>query len=381
MILPRTGAQMGDGRFEFVGTHATGGAQASTIKTTHIDGTDSPLNDNPKPSFAVVLAGSNDIGAVAPSNVVNPTQLASTLDAIESIWDTLIANDILPIACMLPPNNGTAQNAILAINQGIRERGHAKGLVVVDLFTPCWSGTGATWGTNMHTGDGTHPSVLGAKLMGQALRDAIDPLLLPTHPNIVDADTDAASDLMLHNGAFERDTNSDNIPNGGRTSGSETATFWILTANGATPTLAARTNFSGKALRLNKTDDTAGNTLLSSSGGSDAISLVDGHLYKVLLKGEIASWSGTNTQILYQAIKVTGDVPFRITFQNDFSFSGAIAPFIVGRTFLISNTGNFTSGSYRGGQVSIGFSTAGATTDNLGDVYFGQITYRDLGLA
>ena len=380
-ILPKTGDTVGNGRFRFNGVHATGGQTAAQIKTTHIDGTDSPLNDNPKPGICVVLAGSNDIGTIAPGNVVNPTVVQTVADSVESIWDTLIAAGILPVAVSLPPSNGGSNNAVPALNAELSARASAKGIIFADVYTPC-VGVAPSWAAN-YSPDGIHPSELGAKAMGQTLRDAIDPVLFADLPNLVTAATDGDADLIFENGAMERDSNADGIPNGGG-QGAEVSTYWTFTANGAASSLTPRTAFDGQAWRVNKTVDTAGNSQMSGSGsGGFDIDLVDGHSYEIGFVGEIASWAGTTTEWLIQLNKITdgGKVPFRLILENDATFSGAIAPFKMLRTFRCSNSAVGTpipAGGYR--FLIVWGHRTGSPTDNLLDTYLGQLTIRDLGV-
>ena len=380
-LLPKTGDTTGNGRFQFNGVHGTGGLTAAQIKTTHIDGTDSPLNDSPKPGIVVVLAGTNDLGTVSPGGVVDNGALDTTCDAIESIWDALIAADILPVACLVPPiNTVNNQPAVTAINAQITSRAAAKGIVAADLFTPC--ATGDNWSANMHSGDGVHPSNLGAKAMGQALRDAIDSALFAGTPNLVTAATDGDADLVFENGAFERDGNADDIPNGGG-QGAETNTYWTFTAAGAVPDLIARTGFDGLAWRVNKSTDSGQTTASGTGVGTNDIDLVDGHTYEVGFVFEIASWSGTNTYASLQLNKITdgSKIPFRLNLELDSSFASAIAPFSIISRFRCSDSASglpVPSGGYRF-LFTWGHRT-GTPTNNLIDTYMGQLTLRDLGV-
>jgi lysophospholipase L1-like esterase len=386
-ILPVTGQSVGDGRFRFNGTHATSGIRSDQILADHVNGTDSPLNDNPKPGIVSVMAGANDMALISNNNnTVNTTELDFTIAQLNAMYTALINADILPIACGVPPtNNANYQLACIALNDAIETNAAARGLQFVDVFEAAravpGSTTNAQWATNHNTADGIHPSLLGAKAIGQVVRDAVDKFLPYSYPNLVTAATDGDADLIFKNGAFERDANTDNMPDGG---GTENSGYWTFTANGAASSLGARTNYSGQAWRVNKTVDTAGNSQMQGSGsGTVDIDLVDGHAYDVGFVTEIASMSGTTTQYQITMVKVSDGtkVPFRLTLSNDATFSSAIAPFKFLRTFRCSDSASgtpITSGGYRF-LITWGHQT-GTPTDNLLDTYMGQLTVRDLGV-
>jgi lysophospholipase L1-like esterase len=371
-LLPKTGDSAGDGRFQFQGVHATSAMTAASVLTTHVDGADSPLNSVPKPGIVVVLAGANDIAPIKTT----PSLITAYEATMADIYDTLIAGGILPVACTITPTTLAADTAtIVAINAVITNLAAARGLVLADLYTA--TNTGGVWTTNYNV-DGAHPSVLGAKVMGQTLRDAIDPVLYATPPNLVTAATDGDADLMWENGAMERAGTPTTLPAGGG-QGAESATYFSLTAAGATSALGARSPFDGQALTIDKATD-SGQTTLIGSGAGNFITLVNGHTYDIGFRGEIESWSGTDTYWnMSICTKITGsNRPLDLTLRLDATYAAAIPPFIMFRQFKCDDAGNFPSGAYRP-NITWGHA-AGSPTNNLIKTHTGQWTIRDLGI-
>ncbi len=372
-ILPKTGASAGDGRFRYNGCHATSGLTVAQIKSTHIDGSDSPLNDSPKPGIVVICAGQNDAGSMGTQGAID-TRVAD----VKAMCISLFAAGILPVVCAVPPNStsGATKTNIINYNASLATMCATIGILFADTHTPCNDGSGG-WIAN-YNADGTsavHPSVLGAQAMGQALRDAIDSRLYSAGPNLVTAATDGDADLQMENGAFERDGDSDGVPNGGGP-GNEINGYWSKTANGTAWTLGARSGFSGQAWRWEKTSD-AGDSICSGTGsGSGTIPLTDGHLYEVGFIGEIASWSdvATTFNLTIRKASDASKRPFDVTLNKDTLFGGAIAPFAQFHTFRCNAT-DAPAGDYRF-FISLG----GANAANLADVYLGQLTLRDLGV-
>lgn len=377
-ILPKTGDSAATGKFRFAGVHATGGLTTAQVKTTHVDGSDSPLNDSPKPGMVAVLTGTNDLGTVSPGGVLDTGALATWKASLKSIYTTLLAAHILPVACKLPPN-GVANNqpAVTAMNTAIvQAAAEVGGLPVADLFTPCATGNNWTAGYNV---DNDHPSVTGARAMGQALRDAVDSWLPSSTPNLVTTATRTGTGIIFLNGDQTTDGDADGVPNGGYTA--EANGYWAQTANGTAWTLGARSGYSGQAWRWSKTSD-PGDSQCQGSGAGGTVSpvLADGHLYEVGFTAEVASWSDATTRFTFDLIKVTdgSKVPFSVSIRKDSGFGSAVSRFVLFSTFRCSDYGGGTgiapSGTYR-----FLLTCGGADAANLIDWYIGQVTLRDLG--
>lgn len=326
-ILPKTGDTFSNGPIEWSGVHATGGLTAGQIKTTHIDGADSPLNDSPKAGTCVVLAGSNDLGTVSPSGNLSPSALATTLGNIAAIYDALIAGSILPVACLLPPSN-TANNqpAVTAINAGVAALAAQKRIPLVDFFTPC--ATGLNWTANYHQGDGIHPSVTGGVAMGQALRDVLEPILPAARPTLVTTVTEADANWEWLNGPFQRASSTSGVPRGGAPPVEDTDP-WSITAASATFTLGARTNYNGQASRINKATN-VGDTQWQTSGGAGIPpQYADGAAFSIGFVTEIAAWEAS-TGLQYQAWQQSnaGISIYSLKVQTDANYTTAVKPFV-----------------------------------------------------
>lgn len=326
-MLPKTGDTFSDGPFEWSGVHATGGLTIAQIKTTHIDGADSPLNDSPKAGTCVVLAGSNNLGTISPSGVLDSGVLATALAALGTIYDALIAGSILPVACTVPPSN-TANNqpAVTALNAGIVTLAAEKNIPLVDFFTPC--ATGNNWTANYHQGDGIHPSVTGAVAMGQALRDVLEPLVPADRPTLVTTATETDARYEWLNGPFQRVSGTAGIPRGGAQPVEDTNP-WSVTVASATFSLGARTNYNGQAARINKATD-VGDTQWQSSGGAGIPpQYADGAAFAVGFVAEIASWA-PSTGFQFQAWKQSdaGTSVYSLKVQTDANYTTAVAPFV-----------------------------------------------------
>lgn len=114
-----------------------------------------------KPGYCVVLAGTNDPGAIS---------FESTKQALEAIWKAIKDEGIIPILCTLTPRTGANGTGYQKINSFIRLYGAANRLRVVDFATAPTltdNSTGA-WITGL-SGDGLHPNGAGAKAMGAVL--------------------------------------------------------------------------------------------------------------------------------------------------------------------------------------------------------------------
>lgn len=372
MILPKTGASAGDGRFRFTGTHATSGFTVSSMVTTHIDGADSPLNSSPKPGIVVVHIGTNDLGNMLTTNVVDASKVASRKANLKTGLQSLIAGGILPLLCkIVPTNTALNQQCVTAWNVAMGELGNELNIPVVDCFTPC--ATGNDWTAN-YTTDGTHPTVTGAKAMGQAIRDAAELLLPSSTPALVTTSTDGTGlNNFYENGANQVVGSTAGVPKGGNPAANA---YWSWTASGTTPTLAARTGFDGVAWTWTKASDAADTTASGSSVGNGVMTLVDGHTYEFGFVAEIESWVQDDMffQVSFQKVS---DSSKRCDFviRRDANFSSAIAPFKYFKTIKCNAT-TFPAGTYR---LSLTLGDGATTTNATGTVHIGQITVRSLG--
>ncbi len=382
-LLPKTGQTASDGRMQWGGAYGTGGLNIANVVTTHISGADSPINATPKPGIAAWMPGANDSANFTSGGVAQTAAITSAIASVRTGCNALIAAGILPCLCTLTPRSTST------LDVGIQAFNTALIALAAELRVPYANFYAATasagvWIANYNAAgtDADHPSGLGAKAMGQTLRDALDTVLPATSPTdaLVTNATRAAAGIVFLNGDFSADGNADNIPDGGYTAVS--TGYFSATANGATPTLATRTGYDNKAWRINKTSD-AGDTqyLGTGAGGTFSPVLTDGHLYEIGFTFEIASWSDTETYFLVQLQKITdgGKVPFAVTVRKDQFVSTAVAQAKLIHRFRCSDAGGGAgiapSGGYRWNILA-----GGSQPTNLIDVYLGQLTLRDLGV-
>lgn len=370
-VLPPSGQPFADGRMRFGGVHATGGLTTANVLANHVNGSDSPKNDSPKPSFICVLTGTNDVGNISPGGVLDNNALNTWKNVLQTVYTTLQTQGFTVVACSLPPN-GLANNqpAVSAMNTAILDLvATTPGLIFADVFTTAALGLGWKAGYNV---DNDHPNLTGAMAMGQVITDAVSSHLSNKLPALVTTADEAGSDIRFLNGCFQRDTNGDGIPQNGYTA--ESDGYWGVTANGATFALAPRTNYQGKAWTITKSSD-PGDTTLSGTGAGGAFSpVLDAtHRYGIGFVGEISSWSGTDTRCTVDLIEVTNGAnnPFSAQLRKDAGFSAALLPFSLYHVFQPS-----ASATYR---FVVGIS--GADAANLATFRLGQLTLRDLGVA
>jgi lysophospholipase L1-like esterase len=109
--------------FYFEDFAATGGFTTDQIVATHL-----PTVLAAKPNACVVLGGINDmtIGAVAVP--------ASTIANLKTIYTSLIAAGILPIACTIPPKNGYTEGPA-SLNAWISRYARNNGFPVLDFYS------------------------------------------------------------------------------------------------------------------------------------------------------------------------------------------------------------------------------------------------------
>lgn len=365
-ILPKTGDTMSTGPILWGGVHATGGANTATVKTSHIDGTDSPLNDSPKAGTCVLLVGANDVGegAIQSSGVVNQATLDAWETNVRAMAASLIAANILPVLCTLTPHT-TANNrvAIAAINARIPVIAAALNVPYADIAAPVKDGTGA-WLTN-HNSDANHPSVTGAVKMGQALRDVLEPLLPSSRPTLVTTSTETASIYQWLNGPFQRASGTAGVPAGGAPPVEDTNP-WTWTAASATPTLGARTGYNGQAWRINKATNVADTTAVSAGGAGVPPQYADGENFAAGFVAEIAAWdasTGFNFEFYQQ--NASGNKMARLVVKNDANYTTAVKPFVWWQTNVIPAT--FGSNL----RISLAWGQGGT---RVLDAYIGQLS-------
>ncbi|WP_442801411.1 GDSL-type esterase/lipase family protein [Serratia rubidaea] len=201
----QTGAQ-----YKYSGMEAKGGYTAAQILTTRI-----PKIIAAKPTFCVVMVGRNDV--VQRLDFENETK-----PAMLQIFRQLRYAGIIPVICTMSAqsNNTDEQNVLrYKINALCRAYAAKYGLPLVDLHAATTDPTTGEWyaGYNQTKPDGTldpsHPTPLGAKVMGEALAEVLNKWLSPTTPRkAASISTPEASDNKLPNPLFVE--HSGGVPSG-----------------------------------------------------------------------------------------------------------------------------------------------------------------------
>lgn len=366
-ILPKTGDTSSNGPMLWGGVHATGGANTATVKTSHIDGTDSPANDSPKAGTCLVLVGANDVGAIAPGGVLDTPTLNAWDTNVRAICSSLIGSGILPVLLYVTPNTGAnAQVAITAMNLRIPIIAAALNIPYVDVFTPV--ATGTTWTAN-HNFDTNHPSVLGAVKMGQAIRDVVEPILSSFRPTLVSTATKANAEYQWSNGDMQTESSTTGVPQGGRV---QQNSAWSWTAVLAVPTLGTRTGFEGKAWTVTKpTGDATNTTALSGGAGSVPPQFSGSDTFTFGFIDEITSWDLSSQFNAQFSNAAQSEVYARLKLETDTTYNSAVKRFVWYQTGVIP--AGF--GTNQNGRLSLSWGAAAGTLRAITN-HLGHLTLR-----
>jgi lysophospholipase L1-like esterase len=161
------GHMLSGARFKDMGTVAVAGQTSGQVLSGQV-----PTVIAAKPDMCLVLAGTND-----------GTSYSTATTNLAAIYAALMNAGITPVACTLPPQTAYP-NSKVEINAWIVRNAHALNIPLVDLHAPVVDPTTGLYLTG-YSGDGTHPTEIAAKAMGQALANtmtnalgAAPPLLL-----------------------------------------------------------------------------------------------------------------------------------------------------------------------------------------------------------
>jgi lysophospholipase L1-like esterase len=129
------------------------------------------------PGWCCVLGGINDI-----TNGGGITY-AQTISNLQSIYETLRSSGIRVIAMTVPPstnvNTGAEKEHLYKVNNWIRSYARSNpGVILCEAYRAIADPATGDPATNM-TGDGTHPTAVGAQAMGRALYDVLANVVPP----------------------------------------------------------------------------------------------------------------------------------------------------------------------------------------------------------
>ncbi|HEY8106176.1 MAG TPA: kelch repeat-containing protein [Gemmatimonadales bacterium] len=205
------------GRIRYGGAAATAGLTSAQILEATRSLLTGPLA---RPAaYATVLAGANDVGYELP--------LASAQANLAAIYELLVEHGITPIPCTLPPRDpfsGEPQatiehqrDATILLNQWIAHTAQVHGWPLADLYSALVDPQTGEYKPGLNI-DQLHQNGVGAKVMGQALADALSGYPLPAPPLLAGSQADSA--YALPNNLFLN--SSAGLPEGWSQSGSPT---------------------------------------------------------------------------------------------------------------------------------------------------------------
>ena len=157
------------------------------------------------PAFVLVNAGTNDTG----QNVDFATWRAD----IQTLLTKIRNLGVRPVmSTIIPRSDATIRARVQLWNAWIRAYAATNGIPLVDFHAVLVDPTTGSFASGYDSGDGVHPSNLARKVMGQAVVDALLPLLPPSRPPLVRDNTDVS--LLGNNAVLVTDSNADGVPDG-----------------------------------------------------------------------------------------------------------------------------------------------------------------------
>lgn len=185
-----------NGLVKFAGISATPGYTTSQVLSTHVPKAIAANN-----TFCVVLAGRNDI--------FQNNQVASVLSSFQSIFESLRYAGIIPVVCTMSAQTGnsTAQKLMESqINEFLYAYAEKYGLPFVDFHSATVNPVNGEWPSG-YSFDASHPTPLGASLMGRCLADAMSKWVSTKLPRLAASQTTpATSSNLLDNPLFYTST-------------------------------------------------------------------------------------------------------------------------------------------------------------------------------
>jgi lysophospholipase L1-like esterase len=201
-----------NGQLILSGIYATAGARVDQIIALHLSSVIAAKN-----TMCVVMAGRNDIiQGVDIDNV--------TIPGFITIFRTLLMSGIIPVVCTMSAqgnsNSASQRTAEHKLNNWLRAYAKKQKLPFVDLHKVTVDPTTGNWlpGYNKIDDNGnpdpSHPSALGAMVMGSALSDALSKWTSPTLPEMVEEQiASGLTNNILTNSLFYNLNSGGNAPN------------------------------------------------------------------------------------------------------------------------------------------------------------------------
>ncbi|QKJ86696.1 hypothetical protein PMPD1_1746 [Paramixta manurensis] len=179
---PQWSEALSDGVIKVAGISATGGYRADQILVTHV-----PRAIAASPAFCVVLAGRN--------NIVQNINYDKTTSDLTAIYRRLRQAGIVPVCCSMSAQSGNSpeQDSLrYQVNEFIRAYADHYHLPFVDMHEATTDPLSGEWYSSLNY-DASHPTGVGAKLMGQRLVDAMRVWVKPVTARMAVNHTDPLS--------------------------------------------------------------------------------------------------------------------------------------------------------------------------------------------
>ena len=159
-----------------------------------------------QPGWCAVLAGAND----------ETTDLTAWKATMASIYTTLLAAGVTPVACTLTPRYSTTQTQHQSMCEIVRYLARKYSLPLVDFqkvtINPATYGTASNTWLSGYSADGTHPLPPGVRAMAAEFVAQVTPYLAPHPPPVANSNIDPLN--FYPNGLFLNDSNADGDPDG-----------------------------------------------------------------------------------------------------------------------------------------------------------------------
>lgn len=276
-----------NGRLQYVERCGAGGATTAQVLADYL-----PLvfTRSPYPAFVTVLAGTNDFLTVPR---------ATTIANLTAIYKGLRARRITPVCVSeLPRDTSSIHDDISAVNAWMANHAREHGYLFVNVHRLLVDPTNGNW-QGAYSTDGVHPTNAGAKIIGQAIADAISAYLPPWEVPLVNYDADPANGHLF--GTFANgftDAGGDGLPDG---SPPQTGLFFQGGSADCALTFTDRNGAGDRWLNIERIGNVADTHIRSGSVGTSGFSTTAGGKLAVGLRFKLTGMGAGNSVFLWVA--------------------------------------------------------------------------------